>query len=152
MHTHFPSQRSESACSTKASAHGGKTKQKGGSGDGTEHGRIAPCSEVGARGYLLFCAKRRIIDRLIFDQASLSSRLLNSLHNSNLHNIRNAFAKQQLTYPVTVHYKAFSVRNDLLLYPNSLHNSVHIITILRTAVQSLPWCSRSGCSGRPHSR
>ena len=51
--------------------------------------------------------------------------MLNSLHNSNLHNIRNAFAKQQLTYPVTVHYKAFSVKNDLLLYPNSLHNSVH---------------------------
>lgn len=37
-------------------------KTKGGSGDGTEHGRIAPCSDVGARGYLLFCAKRRIID------------------------------------------------------------------------------------------
>lgn len=48
--------------------------------------------------------------------------MLNSLHNSNLHNIRNSIAKQQLTYPVTAHYKAFSVRNNLLLYPNSLHN------------------------------
>ena len=53
-----------------------ENETKGGSGDGTEHGRIAPCSEVGARGYLLFCALRRIIDSLIFDQASLSSHLI----------------------------------------------------------------------------